>query len=498
MRLPISGRSRYQINNSMKKIFEYTLVIVFLIPLFFINIKTSHDWGDDFALYIKQAKNINAGISQNETGYILNENCFIAPQAYPAGFPLLLSLVTQNMQDINYQTLDLYITFFLALTCFVGFLILRNYFSFIAALATTLVIAYNPVFLHFKTEILSDLPFAFFSMLGIYLMLQKENYFIAVLLGLIMGFSAHIRSIGVISLGVFVIHKLFIENNIKSFSLKTQLHTITTVATSALIYFLIKFSFPCDSNYPFMETERFWQSINNHLSYNLHHLAWMFGKYELKDYYFINIVATSCLIAFSILGFVYFFKNNKRSVINLYVVAYLFAIISYQFSDAGMRFLFPILFFIFLYAIIGLKQSLANLNVNNRVFAVAVGILILFSYKDEIEKITHSENEIIDGPEIPEAQTIFKFINDSIPEKSVIACASPKLLALYTHAKSLTFNCSNSDEYVLNEIKKFRPEYILHGEGLTSEAVKNFILRDTALLKPIYSNTRFTLYRIAQ
>lgn len=479
----------------MKKIFEYILILACLVPLFFINIRTSHDWGDDFALYIKQAKNINAGIPQNETGYIFNENCFVvAPQAYPIGFPLLLSFVIDNSSSINYPKLDLYITFFLTLTCFVGFLILRRYTAFLTAFVTTLIIAYNPILVNFKSEVFSDLPFAFFSMLCVYLMLQKENYILAVLLGLVIGFTLHIRTIGFVLVPAFTFHKFFIENDIKQFSIKKQFHSIITLITSLLFYLIIKIAFPCNSKYvSFFDTEHFWNSVSHHLLYNLSQFVVFFGNQHS-----VSIIASSCLVVFSILGYVYFFKTNKRSVINVYVVMYFIILLTYWYSEAGMRFLFPILFLIFLYAIIGLKQSLAYLNLNNRVLAAIAGILILWSYKDPIEWIKQSENNLIDGPEIPEAKAAFEFINNSLPEKTVVVFPLPKVLALYTHAKSVTLNCANSDEEILEDIKKFDVKYVLNSEGLTAEPVKNFISKDTSLFKPVFSNSRFVLYRVEQ
>ena len=80
----------------MKKVIEHTVLLLFLIPLFFINIKSSHDWGDDFAQYIHQAKNISEGISQNNTGYVFNSDVFLGPNAYPTGFPLLLAPIIKN------------------------------------------------------------------------------------------------------------------------------------------------------------------------------------------------------------------------------------------------------------------------------------------------------------------------------------------------------------------------------------------------------------------
>ena len=67
---------------------------IMLIPLFFINVRSSHDWGGDFAMYILQTKNITEAVPQSELPYIYNpDNAVLCPPAYPIGFPLLLSPV---------------------------------------------------------------------------------------------------------------------------------------------------------------------------------------------------------------------------------------------------------------------------------------------------------------------------------------------------------------------------------------------------------------------
>ena len=76
-----------------KTVFYFIFFTLFM-PLLLINVKSSHDWGGDFAQYINQAKCIVEGKSQNETGYIFNEqNPFIGPPSYPVGFPMLLTPV---------------------------------------------------------------------------------------------------------------------------------------------------------------------------------------------------------------------------------------------------------------------------------------------------------------------------------------------------------------------------------------------------------------------
>ena len=86
----LSDPRGFYLRQMKQKIFM-ALAILLLLPLFFLNVKTSHDWGDDFAQYLIQAKNIVHHHSQTDNSLIYNGqvNCYSLP-AYPVGFPLLL------------------------------------------------------------------------------------------------------------------------------------------------------------------------------------------------------------------------------------------------------------------------------------------------------------------------------------------------------------------------------------------------------------------------
>jgi hypothetical protein len=68
--------------------------LVLLGAFYLTHLREGHAWGDDFALYILQAKNIATGHPLANTGYIFNpQRPVIGPAAYPPAFPLLLSPV---------------------------------------------------------------------------------------------------------------------------------------------------------------------------------------------------------------------------------------------------------------------------------------------------------------------------------------------------------------------------------------------------------------------
>jgi 4-amino-4-deoxy-L-arabinose transferase-like glycosyltransferase len=480
----------------IKKTLEYSIVALCLLPLFFINIRTSHDWGDDFAQYIHQAQNILSGTSQNETGYIFNESCYTAPKAYPTGFPILLAPVIYFF-GANFYYLNLYMTLFLALSAFVGFLLLRNYTSYLTALVIALIVAYNPLFLNFKTEVLSDLPFTFFSMLCLLILHKKENLSLSILLGVLMGFSLHIRSAGLALSVCYLLYKFLIENSWRNFSFKTHKNTFVTVIAGLIAYFLIQIIFPCDVNYTSTpQTQSYWEMINDHFSYTLHQLSWMFRGYDSKVYFSIGVLASSCLVVFSLLGLAQSFKDNKKSFLVGYTVIYIAMVVNHRSSHQGLRFMYPIIFLLFLFTFIGFKKAIEPIFKPNRWLTLLIGAIVLFSYHFEILHLQENKLAIVDGPQLAESQEVFNFIDTQIPAGSIVAFDKPRTLALYTKAQSFTFAPDANDEGILNDAKRLKANYILTNATQSTDNLKAFPLKDTAHCQLVYTNKLFNLFRL--
>ena len=138
------------------------LMAIMMLPLFFINVRTSHDWGGDFAMYIMQAENIVKGIPQSETAYMYNpDNAVLGPPAYPIGFPILLSPV-YAIAGNSIFAITLWITAFLFGIGMMMALYLRRHFSDLVTFFMVMIVIYNPWTLSMKLEIMSEFPFTFF------------------------------------------------------------------------------------------------------------------------------------------------------------------------------------------------------------------------------------------------------------------------------------------------------------------------------------------------
>ena len=479
----------------MKRISEHIFLLILLIPLLFTNIKSSHDWGDDFAQYIHQAKNISEGVSQNETGYIFNEDAFLGPRAYPVGFPLLLAPVVYYY-GVDYEAINVYLSVFLVLSCFIGYFLSRRYFSAATAMITTLIIAYNPVTLNFKTEILSDIPFLFFSLLTVLLVLRKETVGLSILIGGLLGFCFHIRSITFVLLLAIVIYRVITLIREKRLTFSGLKFTLFILISFFIVFLLIRMAWPADSSYPrLFETEKPFLKAINHLSYQNEEFHRFFRNYEVKDYFIILCIAASSLTCFTWLGFFHQLKYNRFSFFNIYVALYIMALMVYAYGDTGIRFLFPIIFILFYYAILGLKNALNGIIRNTFWLPYIIGFCVLFSYTESWQHISDHEKDILEGPETLQAAEVFSYVKKTIPKNSIIAFDKPRALSLYTGRNGVCLKYENSVSEFRAQLNQFNVRYLITDSLLTSKMNRSLAQDSTLKLQLVFDNGTTKIYK---
>ena len=174
-----------------------------------------HFWGDDFAAYIMQAKSILAGNMKEfvaaNTFTVTQSSHQIGPAAYPWGFPLMLapvySLIGLSPLALKLPGLLTYLAFLLVFF----FLTIRR-FTLTESLLAASLFAFNPELLRFLDNIISDIPFMFFSTLAILLadvyaneIQDKRRLMLAALTGIAIFAAFFIRTQGLILLGSVIL-----------------------------------------------------------------------------------------------------------------------------------------------------------------------------------------------------------------------------------------------------------------------------------------------------
>ena len=182
--------------------------------------RTGHTQGDDFALYLRQARSlfdgdIGAVLADNRFA-VLNSDDAFSPLAYPWGWPLLLSPFV-NLWGYDYDRLKLVevAVFMVWLVLLHG--IVRRRIGRLPALAVVAVIGTAPVFLVYTDQLLSEFPHLASVALFIWwydrvrsratLLTASRNDLIA--LGAMVTLVFNMRREGIVLLGVIAAMQLY-------------------------------------------------------------------------------------------------------------------------------------------------------------------------------------------------------------------------------------------------------------------------------------------------
>lgn len=467
-----------------------SLTLALLLPLAFINIRDSHDWGDDFAMYLLEAQNIAEGRAPGATGFMTNPYAEMGPPAYPVGFPLLLSPVVKT-HGIDFQALNIFQSCLLICALFSGFLFLRRHFSTLSSLLMTLVIAYNPVLLNFKTEILSDIPFWILLNLTLCIVYYHRYSGVWMLLtGALLGFSLHLRSIGLALLLSFVIYRL-VSDALNRDLLRYAKSYLLFILGFLTVWLGIRLAFPVDSTYSYLSGDLLATSAN-HLSYNLESLSNFFRSPALSDYYFITGICAWSFMTFLILGFVISIRNQGFTFALILSLVFFGAVIVYHLGDAGIRLILPLLFVFFYYFALGLKTTLLALQFNYKVPAYIGAALLLWSYILPLQKIVSESHKVLEGPCTNDSRQVFSYMQQRGIRDRNIGFDRPRALALFTGNNSVHL----SDEHLGEELSRYHLDYVLVHALETSEAKKKFFAADTLRFKSLFSNATYQLFEV--
>lgn len=138
------------------------VLFVGLVLLYRSFLEQGHDWGDDFSLYINQARSLvrgDVGQVVSDTRYILQNSGAdsFSPYVYPWGFPLLLAPV-YLIFGIDYSAFAWVTVVSLVVFIFVFHRLVRPVIGGVGALAISAVIALSTPYVWWSASITSDFP----------------------------------------------------------------------------------------------------------------------------------------------------------------------------------------------------------------------------------------------------------------------------------------------------------------------------------------------------
>ena len=454
-----------------------------------------HQWGDDFAWYIVQAKSILNGT----TDEFMEESAFtnqqstthLGPLAYPWGYPLILTPVFA-IKGINPLALKLPGLFF-----FGGFLVclyflMKTRLTEMESLLIVALFAFNPLLLQFLDQILSDIPFLFFSTLSLLLMIKEDEkgYFHYVWIGAAIFLTTFLRVTGVLLLACFLIVAFFrLLKNRKDRRTGIEIIKSSLIVCSVFILLWIAnlLLFPSGGDSYFSQYAGLIETAKEMARAYFNVFGLFFGDAPGCKYLYYIL-----LIVFLLGAWV---RRKQDLILILFFILWMLVHITYPYWQ-GPRYIFPLLP-IFIYFIFqGMKFLITTLPEEKRPIArtASFGFWMflgaIFLVQSSMSAYTNLQNErATNGPFDPYSKEVYSYIKEETPPDSVVIFFKPRVMLMMTeHMTIMSTECD----------RMWKGDYLVLSRkvGENQQIPPEDIDACNLPLKQVLKNNRFVVYQI--
>lgn len=453
-------------------------------------------WGDDFAAYLMQARSILAGEMEafvaHNTFTVTHSSHQIGPAAYPWGFPLMLAPV-YALAGLSPLALKLP-----GLLAFLGFLLafffwMKRRFAAPESLLAVALFGFHPALLLFLDNILSDIPFLFFSTLSLLLadfyLLEtgdRRRQALAGGLGAVIFAAAFVRTQGLILLAsaLLFLGICFLRERAERGQVAWEAAAL--LAAFGALWGLAALVFPGGQASYLALYAGFGPAtvIGN-----------MTGYSQLFGLFFENLPASTLVFGIFVFLFVVGLAQRVKDELfpALYAMLYLAVLWSWP-EWQGFRFIFPVLPLFILFAWYGVESLLGILPlawkraarlISRGVLALIAAIFLWNAGANAAANL--QEDRAINGPFDPYSIELYEFIKDKTPPDSVIVFFKPRALRLMT----------GRDTFASTECKRMTlGDYI----ALSKKVGENLQIPPEQIetcslpLESVFQNRRFVVY----
>jgi len=432
---------------------KYKIILVVIIVIsVFVGVGTltrGHDWGDDWAWYVLQAKSI----LNNSTSELMQQSVFtntqstthVGPLAYPWGYPLILVPV-YAMKGISPLALKLPAMIFYAgfLVCL--YVLMKNRLTRTESLLLVSLFAFNPMMIEFENQILSDIPFLFFSTLALILMTEenKRGMFQYILIGIVIFLTAFLRATGLFLLVTFCAVEFFqYIRNFKDREAFKQffIHCFIATLTFAVFWVVNLLIFPNGGeSYLSQYAGLTLDVIKNFMVSYFNVFGSFFGDATGWRYlYYI-------LFIFFLVGA--WTKRKDEMLFIVFTIFWMIVHITYPYWQ-GPRYIFPILPIFIYFTFQGMKAAVNKLPEQYRLvsermnYGFWVIIACTFIFTSSVNAINNLRNDrAINGPFDPYSMQVYDYITEKTPPDSVVIFYKPRVMVLMTgHNTIMSTEC---------------------------------------------------------
>ncbi|MBS1596328.1 MAG: phospholipid carrier-dependent glycosyltransferase [Bacteroidetes bacterium] len=464
-----------------QRIIEYIAMALLLSPLLFINIRSSHDWGDDFAGYLTEAQHIAHGEAFYQSRVVPQDYMpSYAPQYYSYGFPLMLSPVVKAF-GLDFRALNIYMSLWVVAWALLVFYYLRRRFSFFTAAVFVCIVFVNPWFFEFKAQVISDVPFAFFFTLGMLCFLRRGELSLTgnILWGIVMGFTIGIRDLGYL-LPAFLVADLvwadvlsMMQTGARPGVLRRGGLALGVAGAFVLVMRLVVFRDPGSQLSHFVslyQSPDYWQTILANLDVYTRLYQGLFS-HEVGRYTFMLYYSTAFMLVLAVLGFVRLLYGAGRWEW-LILVAYTLVVLLFPFSSQGFRYMLPVLPLLMVCAALGAKSI--QLPVNRYAAGIAFFLFMMLVNVRDIKHLHGAQASVVaPGPMTADSRALLEYIG-TLPDTAIIATVKPRAVALLTGHRTCLLPKNATPAFISGALRRVAPQYVLHIDGVMTDIADDY------------------------
>ncbi len=497
-----AGQTDAVIVESFKSVSWLPLLVILLAGFFYMaTVRSGHEWGDDFSLYIIHAKNIASGQDYRQGGY-LHYSPYLGPDAYPPVFPILLAPV-YLLFGLNLTALKMVVIagFIASLLAFL--VIIKSELVVAWQVALLAAVGFNPYIWDQKDRLTSDLVFLVFAYLAIVLVNKvyrsktaAMNWKMALIIGGVFYLAYGTRSLGLLLVPCLLLYDMIRHKKMIPSRFALGISFVTLVLIALQSYFLHS-----DRGYYDQFATSFHDSISTWLKYIAHNvIAYAISLTDIWDNGYSRIFRLALTIGISGLAILGYLSRLWREITytEIFITLYVLAVLVVP-MDGGLRYLIPAIPFYIFYAQQGLFALPINKGTRNAVVATLAGA-ILISY---VAKYSQQDlKQLHYGISKAESVEFFDYIKQRTQASDVFIFTKPRALALFTERKSSFYPMNLDDKGLWDYFVKIQATHIVVGpDGVSPEEqafLRAFVDKYSASLQLEFSNDDFNIYHIKE
>ncbi|MBK6774591.1 MAG: hypothetical protein IPG74_01655 [Flavobacteriales bacterium] len=474
------------------------LLVALLLPMCFIGLRHTHDWGDDFAQYLVQARDLSEGHLISAADQVRNfENYGPAPKGL--GFSLLLAPLwaASGNTVFPYFVLMSVITLLL---CIALYEFLCRDFGWLSAMLASLLFAYDRHVLHAKSEIMPDLLLTLLVLLCL-LVLRRNDARRWWLLPLLVCFMILVKSAGWVLYVAVVINVLVTWRKRPPEASVRIKHVLWTISIPLAMAFLVPFALSRNvgSNAVWYANVFFDGNMFRTIGSNVIAYAGAFEHFfEQELPMWMNHLLVLVLLVMIVLGAVVRLRRRADAG-DLFALLWLIILLCYPYANSPDRFLLPVLPFVLRYLLEGLRwiAALVRLPEGPVVSSVLGGFLLL--HVVTVRFIVQQNERPIAGPYSADAQEAFAVLKARTPTTGLIGTARPWAVHLLTDRTTVWLPTPGESAHRVSHAPDPTPDFILLGtdprhRGMYDQLLREEVVNDSAHWINTWRNSSFVLF----